>query len=389
MTSRLEELRGGLPHVDSVVSNAGADDVEGGLDPESERLMTRFNKEADAIRNVLEWSRGTVADVDRSFAVGQSSASPDRLAEAGAKLDQVEDKLAAVRKRLKRIAGENKDFKRDHGNRTAVVRTRIIQYKQMGQRFIDVTKELERVRGKHRDALSRSVQQDVMRANPGMTPREADDAMAAGDRGLDSVMYADRADTTELRYQVEDIKNRNAEIHKLTRNMAELNTMFVDMSILVEGQQELLNNIEYNVEEVQETTKAAAEELVGARKYQKAKNRKKCWCMIICLLIVVAAAAAVIIPLGNKLGWFNFGGGGSNKNTGNNIPRRTAATATDAGVFAVGGAATAVGKAVDTVGGDADVVLAPLRNLDAVDVRRFVEIGRRMKSLSLQQGKEQ
>jgi SNARE domain/Syntaxin len=229
----------------------------------------------------------------------------------------------------------------------------------------------------------------VMRANPGMTPREADDAMAAGDRGLDSVMYADRADTTELRYQVEDIKNRNAEIHKLTRNMAELNTMFVDMSILVEGQQELLNNIEYNVEEVQETTKAAAEELVGARKYQKAKNRKKCWCMIICLLIVVAAAAAVIIPLGNKLGWFNFGGGGSNKNTGNNIPRRTAATATDAGVFAVGGAATAVGKAVDTVGGDADVVLAPLRNLDAVDVRRFVEIGRRMKSLSLQQGKEQ
>jgi t-SNARE complex subunit (syntaxin) len=237
MTNRLNELRGGLPHVDSVMSD-GQGDVEGGLDPESERLMGRFNKEADAIRNVLSWARDSVADVDRSFEVGQSSASAERLADAGGKLDVVEDKLAAVRKRLKRIAGENKEFKRDHGNRTAVVRTRVVQYKQMGQQFIDVTKDVEAAREKHRDAMARSVRSDVMRANPALSAHEADAAMAAGDSGLESVMYANRADTAELRYQVADIQSRNKEIHKLTAQMAELHTMFTDMSILVDGQQE-------------------------------------------------------------------------------------------------------------------------------------------------------
>lgn len=319
MTSRLDEVRHGLPDplLDSAVDDGGGD-IEGGLDEESERLMTRFNREGDAIRNVLDWSRETVGEVDRSFAVGQPSASPERLAEAGAKLDQVEEKLAAVRRRLKRIAGENKDFKRDHAGRTAVVRTRVVQYKQMGERFIDVTKGLEAVRGKHREALERSVRQDVMRANPAMTARDADDAMAAGDRGLEQAMVQDRADTAELRYQVQDVKNRNAEIGKLTRNMAELNAMFVDMGILVDGQQELLNNIEYNVEEVKETTQKATEELKTARAYQKSKKKKKCICCVVIILICIAAAAAVLIPVGRKLGWFDGIGGGNNNNNNSN-----------------------------------------------------------------------
>lgn len=376
MTSRMDELRQGLPHVDSVVSDGGGD-IEGGLDPESERLMTRFNKEADAIRNVLDWSRDTVTEIDGSFDIGHPSASPERLAEAVVKLDQVEDKLSAVRKRLKRIAGENKDFKRNHSDRTAVTRTRVVQYKQMGERFINITKDLERVRGKHRDAMSRSVRQDIMHANPGMSARDADDAMAAGDQGLESVMHADRAETAERRYQVEDIKNRNAEIHKLTKNMTELHTMFVDMSILVEGQQELLNNIEYNVEEVKGTTQKATEELVLARRHQKAKNKKKCWCVAICILVVVAAVVGIVVGVGKKAGWFDGSGGDSNAS------RRTVVAARYMAATDEGDAATAVGAAVSPIGNLA-VETTTARDLGGGEIyRQIAEVNRRGKSFSL------
>lgn len=314
MTSRLDELRQGLPDVDSVDGDNYEDDIEAGMDPESERLMDRFNRETAAIQNVLNWARTSVDEVDHSFAVGAQSANPNALDAAGKRLDSVEEKLGAVRKRLKRIAGENQDFKRDYGNRTAVVRSRVIQYKKLGQQFIDITKDLESVRLKHREALERSVRSDVMRANPHVSGAQVDAAMANGDSGLDQVLGT-TANTAELRHQIQDIKARNLEIQKLSKSLVELHTMFTDMSILVEGQQELLNNIEYNVEEAKQNTEKAGEELVVARKHQKSRNKKKIILCVLCVLITIGIALAIIIPIGNTLGWFNGGGGNNSTST--------------------------------------------------------------------------
>jgi syntaxin 1B/2/3 len=269
--------------------------------------MEKFAKETDAIRNVLDWAHRNLADTDASFAVGTPSASPENLSAAGARLAAVEDKLSAVRKRMRRIAGENKEFKRDHGNRTAALRSRVVQYKQLGERFIDETRTLEAVRIKHRDALARSLKSDVMAIAPGTSEAQIDAALDGNtDRGVDSVMqYAVSADEEQLRYHVQDIRERNAEIHKLTVSMQELNAMFTDMSILVDNQQDLLNTIEYNVLEVKGDTEKAVEELVIARKHQKAKNKKKIWCVIIIILIVIAAAVAILIPLAKKFNWFS------------------------------------------------------------------------------------
>lgn len=289
--------------MDSGISEAN-DDVEVGLDPVSERLMDRFNKETAAIKNVLDWAHASIQEVNASFQVGAPSANPETLSMAGTRLDAVEEKLSAVRKRLKRIANENKDFKRDHANRTAAIRARVNQYKQLGQEFIDVTKELEDVRRKHRDALTRSVKADVMRANPAITEGQVDEAMANGDRGLDSVLV-NSAGNAELRNQVADIRARNAEIQKLTKGLVELQNIFTDMSILVDGQQELINNIEYNVEEVHTTTKAGVGELEIARRHQKSKTKKKFICCIVLILIAIAGALAIIIPIGNSQGWFS------------------------------------------------------------------------------------
>jgi t-SNARE complex subunit (syntaxin) len=317
MTSRLDELRGGLPHDDSQVGGpSGMDDIEAGHgDPESDRLMERFNRESVAIQNVLRWSAKAVKDLQTRFADRSATSTPAALRAAGEELDAVEQKHAAVRARLRRIAAENKEFKREHGHRTAVVRTRVVQYKQMGERFIDITRDLEALRLKHREALSRSVKDDVMKANPNVTDAQVDAAMASGDGGLDAVLATSQATSTaDLRYQVADIKSRNAEIHKLTQSLAELQTMFTDMSILVEGQQELINNVEYNVQETKVATKGVVEELETARKYQKKRNKKKAWICIIVVVILVVIALIVVLTVGKNAGWFN-----KSNNNNNNV----------------------------------------------------------------------
>lgn len=273
--------------MDSVASEGG--DVESGRLAVSDPRLASFCKEADAIHKVLDWSRQTVVEVHHVFAAADLSTAPEHLSAADGKLTEVDERLAAMRARLQRIAGESKDFKRDNPYSTAVLRVRVVQYRQMCTRFVDVTKELESLRGRQRDALAQSVRRDLMRANPGVTAGEADEAMASGDTGLESAMLHEGDATAELRIQLQGVKERNADIGKLTKNMAELNTMFIDMGILVDSQQTLLNDIEYQEEEVIAQTKEAAEDLATAQIYQKAKNKKRNWCIAIVILFLLIA----------------------------------------------------------------------------------------------------
>lgn len=66
------------------------------------------------------------------------------------------------------------------------------------------------------------------------------------------------------------------------------------MSILVESQQTLINDIEYNVQEVKADVKSAGEELVQARAHQKSKNKKK-MCVILLILIIIAIIVIAIL----------------------------------------------------------------------------------------------
>jgi len=67
------------------------------------------------------------------------------------------------------------------------------------------------------------------------------------------------------------------------------------MSVLVESQGELLDQIEYTVGQSVNYTGKAIEELRTANKYQK-KIRKKMCCIIVVVIIIIAILIATIVP---------------------------------------------------------------------------------------------
>lgn len=291
MTDRLADLQRGQR-----LSNASAtSDLEAGLDDESERLLHSFNREADAIDKVLVWASDKIANV-------RDSGRDDFAAAARTtELEAVESKVHAVRRRLKAMADGNKKFARENSNRPATVRTRIVRYTKLGKDFIAVTEALAGAREEHRVHLAAGVKRAVMNANPRASEREVEHALGSGTQHqLDAVLVDARSSTAQ--HQLEDIRERNKEIQKLVRSVAELNQIFQDMSILVETQQDLVNNIEYTVQEVKADVKQANEELIQARAHQKSRNKKKMWCIIlsvaILLIILISVTFAILKTIG-------------------------------------------------------------------------------------------
>ena len=72
---------------------------------------------------------------------------------------------------------------------------------------------------------------------------------------------------------------------KLEASIQELPQLFLDMSVLVESQGELLDQIEYTVAQSVNYTGKAVEELRSATRYQK-KARKKMCCIVIVIVII-------------------------------------------------------------------------------------------------------
>jgi len=96
-----------------------------------------------------------------------------------------------------------------------------------------------------------------------------------------------------------DIQERHKDITRLETSIQELHQLFLDMSVLVEAQGELLDQIEYTVGQSVNYTGKAIEELRTANKYQK-KIRKKMCCIIVVILVVIAILLATILPTMNS-----------------------------------------------------------------------------------------
>lgn len=300
--NRLEELQQGRSLHSEPISQH--DDIETGLTSDQDAVLAKFNREAAAIDKVHVWAEDSIRAIKDS--IQGATTNGDALKSIGDKLNVVEEKLGAVRKRLKRIAGENKELSEKKSGVPSSLRIRVSRYTKLGKDFMAVTSKLEATREAHKEAVTGTMKQEILAVNPSVSETQVDRALESGS-GLESVL---ESGNSNLRYQIEDLQSRNRDIQKLSKSIVDLHQMFTDMGILVEGQQELINNIEYNVEQVKTDTKKGAEELVVARKHQKSARKKKMCICIIITIVLGGGAAGIIIWLGLKNGWFS--GGDSN-----------------------------------------------------------------------------
>ena len=84
-----------------------------------------------------------------------------------------------------------------------------------------------------------------------------------------------------------DVEAKYHDVQKLQKGVLELRQLFQDMSVLVEQQGEMLDQIEINIQTTADTTTKANEALTDTRKYvrQLSKWRSICLCITVCIIL--------------------------------------------------------------------------------------------------------
>eukprot|EP00178_Gracilaria_changii_P020345 TRINITY_DN590_c1_g1_i1.p1 TRINITY_DN590_c1_g1~~TRINITY_DN590_c1_g1_i1.p1 ORF type:complete len:360 (+),score=64.20 TRINITY_DN590_c1_g1_i1:114-1193(+) len=287
-------------------------DLENGLDEESEKALVSFRKEINMLSTAVDRIHENVTlieaqynmSMDESLDVTEKEHAADQISRL---LERTERTSAAIRKRLRRIGKENKDFSSENPEKVGVLRIRVNTHQGLTNRFMEAMHSYEEAQEKHRDHVRGALERQLRKMNPTATDEEIAAALRRGE--TDSVVdnspllvELPLEEQQRLRNGLLDLQSRNNDIRKLEENIIQLHQLFVDMQILVDAQGDLLNNIEYNVVETKEKTEAGFQELIQARAHQKSATKKKiCVVLLIVVLLVVILTPILVkyIPV-----WF-------------------------------------------------------------------------------------
>lgn len=273
------------------------------VDEETKEELDKFYRETDAISKAIDRIHENVETIESRYQISlhehlQASDKAIASNDIGRLLDQTERTSDAIRKRLRRIAGENKKFRAEHPEKVGTLRIRVNTHQNLTRRFMDAMQQFEESQEKHRDNVQSAMERQLRIMNPQATEEDIQDALRDGktQNVVDespTLLQLPVEEQVRLRNGLDDLMSRNNDIKKLEESIVALHQLFVDMQILVEAQGELLNDIEYNIGETKDKTETGYQELVEARAHQKSAGKKK-----ICIVVlVIAIAAAILVPI--------------------------------------------------------------------------------------------
>jgi len=95
-----------------------------------------------------------------------------------------------------------------------------------------------------------------------------------------------------LEYDVNELDQRRAEIAAIEKDVRELASMFADVAMMVNQQQEGIDTMEQNIQNAKQKTQEGEKELQKAEEYQNSARKKQC----ILLMLVLIVLTIIIVP---------------------------------------------------------------------------------------------
>jgi syntaxin 1B/2/3 len=136
--------------------------------------------------------------------------------------------------------------------------------------------------------------------NPSASDEEIQEMLSAEYRGpifADSILAATKLD--EANRVLHEVTARHKEIMNLTKTIGKLEKLFEELSVMVEMQDDLVNQVAYQTDNAKTYLGTSNEVLQNAVK-SAASARKRKWCiLILCLVlcgIIAAVVAIVLVP---------------------------------------------------------------------------------------------
>jgi len=174
---------------------------------------------------------------------------------------------------------------------SADLRIRKTQHATLSRKVVEVMTDYNACQISYRDRCKGKIKRHLEITGRVTTDDELEDMLEQGNAAI--FTQGIMTDTQQAKQSLADIEARHEDIMKLEKSIRELHDMFMDMAMLVESQGEMIDRIEYNVEQAVDYVEAAKQDTKKAVKYISKARRKKL-ILIGCCVILVAILALII-----------------------------------------------------------------------------------------------
>lgn len=272
--------------------------VEPGVNPafsvdEEYDAMDAFFKQVEEARALTKGVKEHVKEMRRLHSQVLSSPRPDQSIK-----EELERRAAEVKSAVKKVThilkGLERGLERDDGS--AAQRIRRTQHSTCLHLLVEALTEFNTEQEDYKNKCEERIKRVISIAKVEVSDEKLENLMETGNFG--SIFNGDIiTETLEARQALEDVTARHQEIIKLERSIRDLRDMFVEMSLLVERQGDMINNIERQVMETREHVETANVVAKKAMKYQSKFRHKKITLYIVLAVLLVVLIVLIIVLL--------------------------------------------------------------------------------------------
>ncbi|CAG2185701.1 syntaxin-like isoform X2 [Mytilus edulis] len=267
-----------------------ADDVAVNVDTGG--FMDMFFEQVEEIRGMIDKISANVEDVKKKHSmILMAPQNDDKMKE------ELEELMSDIKKTANKVRGKLKVIEQnieqeEHSNKSSAdLRIRKTQHATLSRKFVEVMNDYNSCQIDYRERCKGRIIRQLEITGRTTTDEQLEDMLESGNPKIftqDIIM-----ETQQAKQTLADIEARHNDIIKLENSIRELHDMFMDMAMLVEQQGEMIDRIEYNVEQAVDYIETAKMDTKKAVKYQS-KARRKLIMIIVCVIVLLAIIALIL-----------------------------------------------------------------------------------------------
>jgi len=287
-----EKVKHEIDIVDSDEDSDEDDSDEESEEESEEDDMQDFYDEVADIKQGLMRFKQNIDDLDELCTSQIAKGKAQDKEKVEELLNETNQLANILRNKLKAMKEEINELNKEKPD--ANIRIRVNIQQTLTKRFLDLMQQYQEVQTAYESNFRSKMKRQIGIIHPDKNPEEVEEMINRGEVGnlLQQNILEDKREHTEAAMALVHLKEQHRDIMQLEQSIMELHQIFVDIATLIEAQDELIDQIEWNCEQACAWTGEAVKELKKADVYVRKDRKRCCGCCACCGGAVCATCLA-------------------------------------------------------------------------------------------------
>ena len=254
--------------------------------------IQEVRKSLHSVQNIIEQFREQTEKLIAGDDQEGSTEELDRMVkEAGRYFNEAQTRLNLLRE-------ENVKLQEERKVNQTIARIRKNHVDVLTSKVIKLMREYRDIQEQNKATNENKIARQMKIVNPDASDEDIKKAVESNDNAFMQGLMTDNNKALDVaaKQALAYVTSKHNDILILCEAIATLRQMFVDLSILVERQGEVINRIEENCELALDYVKEGTEDLVQANEYSKSSSKMLIIILVVVVIITLIMVVAIVVP---------------------------------------------------------------------------------------------